>query len=72
MWGRLVCKVLAGLGVPAGLAAVVVVAVAVGPQVIGIAGQPLRGLLAVLPTQPHMEDQNVSETYQMTQRRDGR
>ena len=64
MWGRLVCKVLAGL------AAVVVVAV--GPQVIGIAGQPLRGLLAVLPTQPHLEDQNVSETYQMTQRRDGR
>lgn len=56
MWGRLVCKVLAGLGVLAGLAAVVVVAVAVGPQVIGIAGQPLRGLLAV----------------QMTQRRDGR
>ena len=71
MWGRLVCKGLEGLAVLAGLAVVVVV-VAAGPQVIGIAAQPLRGLLAVLPTQPHTEDQNVSETYQMTQRRDGR
>lgn len=55
MWGTLVCKGLEGLGVLAGLAVVVVV-VAAGPQVIGIAAQPLRGLLAV----------------QTTQRRDGR
>lgn len=70
MWGRLVCKGLEGLAVLAGLAVVVAV-VAAGPRVIGIAAQPLRGLLAVLPTQPHTEDQNVSETYQMTQRGDG-
>lgn len=56
MWGRLVCRDLEGLGVLAGLAVVVVVVVAAGPQVIGIAAQPLRGLLAV----------------QMTQRGDGR
>lgn len=43
MWGRLVCKGLEGLGVLAGLAVVVAVAAA-GPQVIGIAAQPLRGL----------------------------
>jgi hypothetical protein len=61
VWGRLVCKGLEGLGVLAGLAVVVVVAVAAGPRVIGIAAQPLRGLLAVLPTQPHTEDQNVSD-----------
>jgi len=72
VWGRLVCRDLEGLGVLAGLAVVVVVVVAAGPQVIGIAAQPLRGLLAVLPTQPHTEDQNVSETYQMTRRGDGR
>lgn len=59
MWGRLVCKGLEGLAVLAGLAVVVAVVVAVvaaGPRVIGIAAQPLRGLLAV----------------QMTQRGDGR
>jgi hypothetical protein len=52
VWGRLVCKDLEVLGVLAGPAVVVVA----GPQVIGIAAQPPRGLLAV----------------QMTQRRDGR
>lgn len=58
MWGRLVCKGLEGLAVLAGLAVVVAVVavVAAGPRVIGIAAQPLRGLLAV----------------QMTQRGDGR